>query len=478
MPKKPLQDVVPPKKSIRQIILPRDHADNEQPAETVRSQASAESKMSPDSDSIIINRDRVPRNETSLSSQGGPIGADNINGIGPRSKVQAQKNVAIQETRTTSKRLWIVAVLLIVLIYIATTFVFSGASVVVTERTETTTLDALFTVSVSGSPTDLTYQTMSLTKEGQRSLAAVGEEFVEKKAEGTITVYNNYSESPQRLVTNTRFETEDGLIYRIPAPIVVPGVQDIDGKKVPGSVETAVLAEYAGVEYNIGPTRFTIPGLKGDPRFDDMYAESIDSMKGGFSGDVLTVEGQAEAEARSQIEGDLRAALLEEAQNKIPEGFILYENAIAFSNESLPNTAGENAQTVNVRESVILQAVIFDKKELSKYIARSTIADFDGQDVLVRNLSELAFSLAGDEDEFRRQIEKKETAQFMLEGAPEIVWTFDEARLRQDLAGKSKKMVDTVLSAYPGIDSAKISIKPIWDSTFPKNPDNIKIIVR
>ena len=46
---------------------------------------------------------------------------------------------------------------------------------------------------------------------------------VNQKAQGELTVYNNYSEAPQILIKNTRFQTEDGKIFRIGDSITVPG---------------------------------------------------------------------------------------------------------------------------------------------------------------------------------------------------------------------------------------------------------------
>jgi hypothetical protein len=69
------------------------------------------------------------------------------------------------------------------------------------------------------------------------------------KATGTVTVYNSYSASPVNLVKNTRFQTPDGLIFRSPSAISIPGKKSGG----PGQVDVTVVADQEGSQYNVGP---------------------------------------------------------------------------------------------------------------------------------------------------------------------------------------------------------------------------------
>ena len=57
----------------------------------------------------------------------------------------------------------------------------------------------------------------------KRNLKKSGEPKAKLKSSGKIIVYNNFSSEPQRLIIRTRFESPEGLVYRIPESIVVPG---------------------------------------------------------------------------------------------------------------------------------------------------------------------------------------------------------------------------------------------------------------
>ena len=109
----------------------------------------------------------------------------------------------------------------------------------------------------------LTYQAVTLKEEGSSTVKATGEEAVSKKASGTVVIYNNYNSSSQRLIKNTRFETPEGLIFRVSDSVTVPGKKG----STPGSVEATIVADEPGDKYNVGLKDFTIPGFKGDPRY-------------------------------------------------------------------------------------------------------------------------------------------------------------------------------------------------------------------
>jgi hypothetical protein len=64
----------------------------------------------------------------------------------------------------------------------------------------------------------------------------------------------------------------------------------------------------------------------------------------------------------------------------------------------------------------------------------------------------------------------------MLNGSTAIEWVTDETALAGDLAGKSKSNLDTVLKAYPSIESASAVVRPFWKSSFPEDSKKIKIV--
>ena len=59
-----------------------------------------------------------------------------------------------------------------------------------------------------------------------------------------------------------------------------------------------------------------------------------------------------------------------------------------------------------------------------------------------------------------------------------IIWVFDEEQLKQDLSGRPRTALPTILEGYPSVDKAKAVLRPLWKQSFPVNPEKINVEVR
>jgi len=375
-------------------------------------------------------------------------------------------------TRKTSSRfgLWVIAVVSLLILIFGFSFIFSGVKIVVTPKQRTVLVDAEFNAYKNPGVNELGYEIMTVEREGSQEVTASGEEFVEEKASGKIIIYNDYSSSNQRLIKNTRFETPEGLVYRINNSTTVPGRKTEDGKAVPGSIEVTVYADEGGEKYNIGLTDFTIPGFKGDPRYNDFYAHSKTEMTGGFVGEKKVISEADEELARSEIQKNLKVLLLKDVFSQKPEGFEIYEDGIFVTFTSLPD--GEDGNRVSVREKAVLYGVLFEQKAFAQFIAQNTVAGFEEEEVEILDPSTLIFAIL-EKDQVEPWI--GEEFSFKLGGKAHIVWSFKSDSLKEDLAGKAKGALQTVLTGYPSIDEAQIVLRPFWRQTFPDNIKDIKV---
>jgi hypothetical protein len=311
---------------------------------------------------------------------------------------------------------------------------------------------------------------MSVERTATKSIPATGEEDAEERASGQIVVFNDFSADEQRLITNTRFETPDGLIYRIDEPVVVPGQRSESGETIPGSIEVIVYADEPGERYNIGLTDFTIPGFEGSPRFEGFYARSKTPMSGGFVGTRLTASDGDLESARTELRTELDRELRAQAAAEVPGGYQLFEDAVFIAHESL--SSGGSGNTVEVQEKGTLYGALFREEDFSRFIASNTIAGYEGEPVEARDLDALSFSIA-ERDTTRPWID--DSVSFTLTGNMKMIWLHDEARLRADLAGRAKDALPTILSGYPSIQEAEVSLRPFWRQTFPEDMEDITI---
>ncbi len=355
-----------------------------------------------------------------------------------------------------------------------TTILLSGAEITITPKIHTTTVQAVFDAKLKPGTTDLGYELLTLEEESERQVAAKGQEEVSERALGSITVYNAFSTTPQRLIKNTRFETKSGQIYRISDSIVVPGYKkDANGTAIAGSVVAQVFADGAGENYNIKEDmRLTVPGLKGTDQYELIYADAKkDSVQGGFEGKRFIIDEDELSTTRQKLQTELRDKLLARIATERPNGFIAYNPAITFTFESLPVVdAGGKAATV--KERVRLHVPLFNEASFASFIAKSAVPSYGGESVRIKDPSTLTFSY---EQGSLEDISTKENITFKLSGPVTVIWNYDEDALKKDIAGISEDSLPKVLAGYAGIDKAQAVIRPLWKSTFPLEVSEIEV---
>ncbi|MBI5456562.1 hypothetical protein HY969_02380 [Candidatus Kaiserbacteria bacterium] len=377
--------------------------------------------------------------------------------------------------RRTRFAIWVLAALAVLLLggAIAYFTFFSKTSVDVTPRTHQVTFDesTQFTAypAADAASGTITYTLQTTTIEDSTSVKATGVEKTEDRASGTITVYNEYSTSPVRLIKNTRFQTQNGLVYRIPASAEVPGMKGAQ----PGQVTVTVIADQPGTEYNVGPQdKFTLPGLKSTPpMYAGVYGRSSAAMSGGFVGDKPSVsEGDLE-NARSQ----LRAQLLEKARAAAlayaSGGALVFPELVKITYESLP-TAADGAGAAKVTERAIVEIPVFSEDNFSQSVAQAVSADASESKVQFVPNEGFAVSPAGE-----AQVIGTDPIAFKMIGSALLVWEVDASALKQALVGRDQGAFETVISGFSGVEKAEAHIAPFWKKQFPQDPDDIMLTI-
>jgi hypothetical protein len=367
----------------------------------------------------------------------------------------------------------IIAIAIIVLGFLAN-ILLRGADVTVYPKLRDVFVQANFTAFTNPKVGDLGYELLTLEATGERQVKAAGKEVVSLRAEGKIVVYNTKSTAPQRLIKNTRFENGDGLIFRIKESIEVPGVtKDSKGNPVPGTVVASVFADGTGEQYNLPPSRFTVPGLKGTDQYDSVYGESTVAFTGGFEGEKYLIDEAELSTAKQALQIELRDKLLARLNEERPAGFILYDNAVTFTFDSLPSTEyGDSLATI--KERARLQVPLFNESEFAEFIANKSVPDYAGDPVQIPNPETLTFSYQSATTTIT-DISTFDSIEFLLKGNARIIWTFDENALKSELISIEKNEAAAVFSSYPSISNAQAEVRPFWESSFPDSPDHIKI---
>ena len=317
----------------------------------------------------------------------------------------------------------------------------------------------VYTAKQSAGSGELSYSIVKFSGEKYLEVPASGEEVASVKASGRVVIYNEQS-VPQQLVKTTRLETPEGKIFRIGEDVTIPAK---------GSLELSATADLPGDTYNVGLTDFTLPGLKGTPRFDKVYGRSKTAMSGGFSGTRKKVDQVELAKARGSLETSLKEELLSKARNEVPTGFILPEALLIVDFELLPiqNSSGDSA-TLTLKGN--LSAPIFKSVEFANYVASQKLKtnEIPG-DMDIGSISSLKISIP------ESGLASTTVLRISLSGAAEFISITNESALAADLAGNKKSELDRILTSYPTISEASAVVRPFWKSTFPSDPIKIKI---
>ncbi len=470
MAKDYFQDIVPPEEEKR----PRSRAAAKRVPVSKAAEEVEEEKIT--DDEVEVPDVGLVRHE---SDQGKDTGRSirNITPSRERVRMSGEMRETVLSDRPEGSRvrlsrsrygLWIIAGILVLILGMFGLFAFRNSTVIVTPKMQAVTFDETSHIGAYPETTaatgTLSYKVVSLDLEDSEPVAAQGMKHAETKASGSITVYNSYSTSPVRLIKNTRFATADGLVFRTPADVVVPGKKG----STPGSISVTIVADKAGAEYNVAPTDFTLPGLQSNaPMYKGVYAKSAAAFAGGFVGEQPAVDPATLAGAISAVRNRLGQKAL--ASSKANDAYIIFPDMAQVTYQSLPSTT-EAGGGVRIHEKAHVDMLAFPKDAFAKTVAKTVSADAENASITLRPGEGFAAHTNSLPSTWGSQM-----IDFSLAGKAELIWDIDTEALKTALAKRHESAFQTIVTAFPGIQEAHARIQPFWKSSF---PDASKIIIK
>lgn len=311
-------------------------------------------------------------------------------------------------------------------------------------------------------------QVLSVQASDKKTFSATQEKNLDKKAVGTITVFNEFSASPQSLVATTRFRAPDGKIFRTQSNIIVPGATMVEGELKASSIDVAVVADKPGAEYNIGPTTFKIPGFEGGVKFDGFYGRSSSTMSGGGQDSARIVSTADIDQAKKSFDG-LAARALGDLTKKTPENLKLIELSLEADNINYASSksAGEVADSFDVEATVIARAIAINENALKEIIKNVIVSE---NPEVGANISIIDYAFDYEVKEVN--LEKGQML-FDVKSEQTVVFVVDIEKLKKSLAGKSKGQANEIFSSMVEIQKVNVSFTPRWVKSFPKNENRI-----
>ena len=308
---------------------------------------------------------------------------------------------------------------------------------------------------------------LTLEKFESGEFQATGSKNVSEKAKGKITVHNGYSPQAQNFIAS-RFQSENGKIFWAAKSFSVPGMSGTD----PGKVEIDVIAAAAGDSYSIGPSRFTMPALKGTARGEKIYGVSTSAMSIAKLDQSKIVSSEDLSKAYDSLKEKIRPQLQALRQN-MPTGFQLWSEAY---NEELAETSsnpeiGESADKFTASVKMIARAVVFKNEDLEDYINREISTGTEEGKILLPGSKEISFVNPPVVDYQKGSVAASLNIKYDVIDDPSV------EKFKDAILNKNKKEINEIMLAYKNIERVEVKYSTFFMRRVPSDPDRVKITI-
>ncbi len=291
---------------------------------------------------------------------------------------------------------------------------------------------------------------------------------VEKKAEGFIDLFNNYSKEPQHIAPHTRFESVSGKVFYLmnPRGVVIPGMKNGQA----GRVRVKVQAAEPGPEYNIEATDFTLPAFKEMGLSDKFYkitAVSLQKFQGGFRGTKKVLSKSKMEQVEKSLENRLQKKLLDALKREKTDRVLLVHGTESFLPEKAVFLEKEKKLSLKAKVS----SLVLRKDYVESFLKHYYLSNVHPDDIFLKNFQDINFSYQGKKPLDFSRVEK---VPVLMNAENTFVWKLDQEKIKNILLGQRKDALPLLLKEKaPELEKAEINIFPFWKNRVPNKPQRI-----
>ena len=327
---------------------------------------------------------------------------------------------------------------------------------------------------------------------------STGKEFADNGAHpsGNITIYNT-TNNAWPLVAETRFQTDEGIVFRVKSPVTVPAATTAG----PGTADVFVIADpvdangvIVGERGNIEPSRFFLPGLQESSR-SKIYAESTAPMTGGITDFKSFVTAEDIEAAKDRLAKELEKSAIEDLRLEVQQQTELTAEGVVFALLEGDNAVKMGEVRIEVpsdlenREvseftltgTVNVIGVYYDRDEMLQILKDELLLKKSPQKELLRinedSTSYRIFEWDNASGKIKLTANIKGIEQFEIDPEKE-----NGARLlkkiRDHIVGQEVEIAEGYIQNLPEVNKVEIDTWPAWSPTLPGLPDNIDFEVR
>ena len=254
--------------------------------------------------------------------------------------------------------------------------------------------------------------------------------------------------------------------------VILPASIMSNGKVTASSANVKVAAQNVGDEYNIGPSKFSVPGLAGTKLYYAIWGESLNGMAGGSRKEVGQVSSADRDKAQADLYKILRDLLLAQLKEKIPADFTIDNRAILeddfiFSCSGLATSS--NDLTFSCQGKLTGRALIFKMADLKttalELLNNKKIAP---QELRLESL-QMSFVPKG-------VVTQSGRLNLSLMAGIKAYQKTAVSELQKQIISKNQAEIEQVLSQqFPQVEKPQFKFWPFWAKRAPATTKDIKI---
>ena len=351
-------------------------------------------------------------------------------------------------------------VVTIVLLGVIIFFTSKKASIVIVAKTDNKNVNLMVNVAERKTGDVSIVGLVSSTKfSWSEKYFPTGNKTTDGLAVGEVTIYNE-TNAVQTLVKTTRLLNTNGVLFHLSDRVSVPANGEIMAK---------VYADQPGATGNIGPSKFTIPGLSEDKQ-KVIYAESTKAMAGG----VRTI-GVLSAEDLKSAKADFANKVKQAVEKSVtPVGS--YTEKLVFvpdTNIVVDQDVGEEVSEFNLSGTSTAVVVYYNNEELKNLLGREVANQVDATSEKPLSINkEPQVSLASYDLQ-------KQTAQLSV--YQDVLVTLDvngEKLAVSNFFGKKKDEIERYVFGLGHVVGVDVKFSPGWIRTAPAVGDKVQVVVK
>jgi hypothetical protein len=310
-------------------------------------------------------------------------------------------------------------------------------------------------------------------EEGEKSAETTGEKTVGEEAKGEVTVYNR-TEDEKTFKEGTVISASGGLQFTLDQEIKIASkTPDLNtGVDKWGEAKTGVTAGEIGAQYNLAAgTQFSVD----DYPTSSFLAKNESDLSGGTSRKIQAVSEEDMDELLSSLSKDLADKAEGGLLAAVPADLSLIRESILNepTEEDFSHQDGEETQTLNLKLTVKIKALAFNRENFVKLVA-SLIADSVPGD----------YQLKEDEIESHFEVEEENedgSLLFKTNIKVHLLPKLESAEIAKNIKGKYQNLAEDYFRTIPGYTRAEFKISPSLPGflgTLPRREERIKVEIK